>query len=127
MPDPDPLEPPIGYKRQPSLAEQIREMVRSERLRQEMDSAGVETFEESDDFDVGDDFDPTSPYEADFEPLGDVIARKRADEAAEADKAAAGSPPPEPLDRAAERPIEAPKGPKSKPPKGAAPLVPDDD
>lgn len=66
--DPTPMEPPVGYSRQPSLSEQIREMVRSEKLRQEAEAAGMETFEEADDFDVGDDYDPTSPYENDFDP-----------------------------------------------------------
>jgi len=63
-----PIAPPVGYKKQPSLAEQIRLMVRSERLRQEALAAGAETFEEADDFDVGDDFEPSSPYEEVFEP-----------------------------------------------------------
>lgn len=68
IPDPTPMAPPIGYKRQPSLAEQIRAMVRSEKLRQEAEEAGAETFDEADDFDVGDDYDPRSPYEHDFDP-----------------------------------------------------------
>lgn len=66
--DPTPMEPPLGYVRQPSLAEQIRDMVRGEKLRMEAEAAGMETFEESDDFDVGDDYDPHSPYENDFDP-----------------------------------------------------------
>lgn len=68
QPDPTPMAPPIGYNRQPSLAERIRAMVVSEKLKQEAIEAGFETFEESDDFDVGDDYDPTSPYEEVFEP-----------------------------------------------------------
>lgn len=66
--DPTPEEPPIGYNPQPSLALQIREMVRSEKLRLEAEEAGLETFEEADDFEVGDDFDISSPYENDFDP-----------------------------------------------------------
>lgn len=66
--NPVPLEPPIGYKRQPSLTEQIRDMVRSEKLAQETRDAGFETFEEGDDFDVQDDFDPRSPFEYNFDP-----------------------------------------------------------
>lgn len=63
------LEPPIGYKKQKSLAEQIREQVRSEHLRQAALAAGAETFEEADDFDIpDDDFDPKSPYEEVFDP-----------------------------------------------------------
>lgn len=50
-----PQEPPIGYKRQPSMVEIVQEAIRSERLKREAEDAGFETFEESDDFDVGDD------------------------------------------------------------------------
>lgn len=68
--DTTPIAPPIGFREHPSMAEVIRDMVRSERLRQEAEAAGVETFEEADDFDVGDDddFDPSTPYENDFDP-----------------------------------------------------------
>lgn len=67
--DPTPIAPPIGYKKSPTIAEQIRTMIRSEKLRQEAEEAGYESFEEADDFDVGDDFDPKSPYEEVFEPM----------------------------------------------------------
>lgn len=67
-PDPTPMAPPIGYKKQPSMVDHIRQMVRSEQLRAHADSLGMETFEEADDFDVGDDYEPNSPYENDFEP-----------------------------------------------------------
>lgn len=66
--DPLPLEPPIGYKRTPPLAEQIRAMVRGEALAHAARNSGKETFEEADDFDVDDDFDPQAPYEEVFEP-----------------------------------------------------------
>lgn len=71
IPDPTPMQPPIGYNRQPSLAEQMRAMILSEQLAQEARAAGHETFEEADDFDVGDDFDAErhSPYEANFDPM----------------------------------------------------------
>lgn len=68
MPSPLPIAPPLGYRKSPTLAEQIRAMVISEKLKQEAQAAGAETFEEADDFDVDDDFDPTSPYEVDFDP-----------------------------------------------------------
>lgn len=87
LPDPTPIAPPIGYRRQPSLAEQIRQMVRSEKLAQELDARGVETFEEADDFDVGDDYDPQSPYEATFEPTPIPELRRRQAEAEAADQA----------------------------------------
>ena len=67
VPDPTPVAPPVGYVRHVPLAEQIRNMVRSEALRQAAEQAGAETFEEADDFDV-EDFDPRSPYEEVFEP-----------------------------------------------------------
>lgn len=71
--DPTPMAPPVGYKRQPSLSEQIREMVRSERLAMEAASAGFETLEEADDFDIPDDpIDPRTPYEAHFDPLPEM-------------------------------------------------------
>lgn len=66
-PDPTVIAPPVGFIKQPSLTEQIRAMVRSEALRQEAEAAGAETFEEADDFDVPD-FDPSSPYENEFDP-----------------------------------------------------------
>lgn len=68
IPDPTPMDPPIGYKKQPSMFEQMRELIKSEKLRAAAEEAGVETFEEGDDFDVGDDFDPESPYEHNFDP-----------------------------------------------------------
>lgn len=81
-----PMAPPVGYKRTPSLAEQIREMVRSERIAAELEAQGVETFAEADDFNVGDDIDPRSPYEEYFEPtpLEELIARERAEREAQA-------------------------------------------
>lgn len=65
--DPTPMALPIGYKKPPTMAEQVAKLVRSEQLRQAAESAGQETFEDADDFDVGDDYDPHSPYEETFE------------------------------------------------------------
>lgn len=67
--DGTPVAPPIGYQKTVPLHLQIREMVRSEALRQAAESADMETFEEADDFDIPDDpVDPKSPYENDFDP-----------------------------------------------------------
>lgn len=66
-PDPTPIAPPVGYVRSPTIAEQIRTMVRSEQLRAVADASGMDTFEEADDFDIGDDYDPRSPWEEQFE------------------------------------------------------------
>lgn len=65
--DPTPVAPPVGYKKQPTIWEQQRALIRSELSRQ-AEAQGFESFEESDDFEVGDDYDPKTPYEADFEP-----------------------------------------------------------
>lgn len=67
--DPTPMAPPIGYKKTPSMVEIVRDMVRGERLRQEALESGHETFEEAEDFEIGDDPDLLrSPYENDHEP-----------------------------------------------------------
>lgn len=72
IPDPTPMAPPIGYKKQPSMQELIRDMIKNERIASELAAQGIETFEEADDFDIPDDpVDPSTPYEADFE--GDAL------------------------------------------------------
>lgn len=90
IPDSVPMAPPVGYKEQPSMVEVIRKMVRDEALQRELDELGVETFEEADDFEIGDDGeDLKSGHENDFDPpIREVIAegkkeiaRKRALEA----------------------------------------------
>lgn len=67
VPDPTPMSMPSGFKRPETLAEQVQRLVRTQVSRQ-AEEAGFETFEDSEDFDVDDDFDPTSPYEAFFDP-----------------------------------------------------------
>lgn len=112
VPDPTPLAPPIGYKKQPSMVEIVREMVRSERLKQEAEASGHESFEDSEDFDVGDDPDLLhSPWENDFDPpLNELIkagrealAKKKAPEANVRGVEGGDPPPPVP-------PKDEPKG-----------------
>lgn len=106
VPDPTPLAPPVGYKKQPSMVEIVRDMVRSERLKHEAEASGHETFEESEDFDIGDDGDDlTSGYENDFDPpVREILS--------EVEKSK--TPPP--------APPEAPKAPSAGPsPEGAKP------
>lgn len=67
-PDPTPHHAAMRISKRQSLSDQIREMVRSERLAQAALTAGHETFEEADDFEVGDDWEPSSQYEEVFEP-----------------------------------------------------------
>lgn len=97
--DPRPMAPPIGYNRQPSLVDQIREMVRSEHLARAAAAAGAETFEEADDFDVQDDYDLQSPWENEFDPpvveiyeAGRQVLAEKEKEAAEAAKKPPGKP-----------------------------------
>lgn len=91
VPDPVPMAPPIGYKKQPSMVEIVRDMVRGEKLRLEALEAGSETFEESEDFDVGDEnaIELRSGYENDFDPPLVEIAK----EVEIARKSAANAPP----------------------------------
>lgn len=69
IPNSTPMEPPIGYKKQPSIFDQVRALVRSDQLKKEAMDAGMETFEEADDFDLDEDEDPHSKYENDFDPI----------------------------------------------------------
>ena len=62
------MELPSGFKRPETLAEQVQRLVRTT-VSREAHLAGAETFEESEDFDVGDETDPATPYEAHFDPI----------------------------------------------------------
>lgn len=122
FPDPTPVAPPLGYVKQDSLAKKMREMIMSEQLKAAAREAGVETFEEADDFNVGDDYDPTSPWEEEFDPpMAPEPAPTREDfiaDMAEAFKRATSVPLPE-----QETPPEEPKG-GGTPPQPAAPAAP---
>lgn len=75
LPDPVPMSPPVGYRREPTLGEMIQQFVRSEQLRAQAEAEGFDTFEEADDFDIPDDpLDPLTPWEEHFEPAGDGAA-----------------------------------------------------
>jgi len=67
IPDPTPVEMPLGYHRPPSLQETMARYMRSAELLAQQQ--GAETFEEAEDFDVGEDFDPSSPWEREFDPV----------------------------------------------------------
>lgn len=67
--DPVPMAPAIGHVKTKSMMEIVREMVQSEHLRRAAEEEGFETFEESEDFDTGDDdIDVRSQWENDFDP-----------------------------------------------------------
>lgn len=115
IPDPTPIAPPLGYKRQPSIFEQMRQMVLSDRLAAEAAAAGAETFEEADDFEVGDDVDPRSGWENDYDPPIRQVVDDGAKALAERLNNPAGTPPPpEPVP--ASPPVPGPAGPAVTPP-----------
>lgn len=62
FPDPTPVEMPLGFKRPPSLQEEIQRLIRVQ-MSQLAQEDGYESFEEADDFEVDEDPDPLSPYE----------------------------------------------------------------
>lgn len=105
IPDSTPIAPPIGLLKPPTITEQIRSMIRSEKFHDHFNQ-GHETFEEADDFDIPDDdvqFD--TDYEAEFEPVRELQARKEIEEKEREivkdteKKAARPKPPPEPKPR----------------------------
>jgi len=65
LPNPVPMQPPVGYVKRPSIAEQMRAMI--QQVSYEASMAGQETEEEANDFDVDEDFEPESPWEHEFE------------------------------------------------------------
>lgn len=125
IPDPTPMAPPVGYKRAPTMVEIIRQQIQGEKLAQAAREMGKETWEEADDFDVGDDFDPSSPWEEQYDPVGYAPGALQAHEkrflaaqAAKAAQTAEGRPgepasPPAP----AEQSPKGDTGPKAPPPK----------
>lgn len=63
IPDPTPIAIPAGITRPPTLQETIQRFIRNDAIRRHLETQGIETFEEADDFDVPDNLDPSSPYE----------------------------------------------------------------
>lgn len=59
---------PTGFKRPETLAEQVQRLVRTS-VSAYAEANGQETFEESEDFDVDDDFDFRTPFEEEFDPI----------------------------------------------------------
>lgn len=104
--DPTPIAPPIGYKKQPSMVEIVRDMVRSEKLKAEAEAAGFESFEEADDFDIPDDpVQLRSPWENDFDPSVEELM------SAGREALAKRSPPDSPPSPQATPPVPPPDGP----------------
>lgn len=97
-PNPYPLEPPVGYRKQPTIAETMRQMIRQ--ASEEAKMAGAETEEEANDFDIDDEFDPSTPYEHDFEP--DPVLERMIALQSKPPKAAPAEPAPTPSAKPAE-------------------------
>lgn len=94
VPDPVPVAPPVGYQRQPTMVELIRDMIKRQASELAAEK-GHETFEEAEDFDV-EDVDPSSPYEEFFEPTPlEELNRRRAAAIMEEEKPKDPPPPPE--------------------------------
>lgn len=122
IPDPVPMAPPIGYQKQPSMVEHIRALVQSEHLRRAAIEAGAETFEEADDFEIGEDELPNTPWEAEFEPVSELRRRAREAEAAEKSGGSGGTPPPvAPQAEPGARSPAAPPATPPQPPEGSQP------
>lgn len=95
--DPTPISVPVRFTTPESEVDRLRRFLRSEQLSRELDAQGFDTAEEADDFDVGDDYDPTSPYEEVFDvpdevflPLSERARASGPDDGPEDRKAKAG-------------------------------------
>lgn len=67
-PDPDPTVLQVTTPEPESLEQRIARLVGDARIQADISNAGFETFEEADDFEMDDDdFDPRSPWEANFD------------------------------------------------------------
>lgn len=72
-PDGVPMQPPVGYRAEPTISELIKMFVRRE-LSQVADQHEFDSFEEAEDFDIEDDpVDPLTPYERVFDPPKPLI------------------------------------------------------
>lgn len=61
--DDTPVAIPLRFSRPPSRMEEMKQLLRLAQYEAMTSGRMYETPQEADDFDVGDDFDPTTPYE----------------------------------------------------------------
>lgn len=75
--NPTPMQPPVGYRPQPSLLDTIREQIKAHHLANlDMEP---ETEDEADDFEISDDpVDPHSPWENDHIPSLKTVKERAA-------------------------------------------------
>lgn len=104
-PDPRPFAPTVGVRPKETLEERMRRMIRDE-MSYVAEQQGMETFEESDDFDVDDEHDPASMYEIPWEPVFEPRnpAPPRPEVAAAESKAVSTSAKPTPPKKGSEAP-----------------------
>lgn len=78
-PDLTPHSLPVKLKRPLTLSEEVAKVIRMQRMIEAINVPGVETFEESNDFDIPDDpDDPKTPWEEDYEgKFDEEIAMER--------------------------------------------------
>lgn len=78
VPDKTPVELPIGAQRPESLEQMIARMVQNKFVQAEMQDKGLETFEEADDFEVGENTEFTSEHEVkEMQPEYPVVDRRK--------------------------------------------------
>lgn len=92
--DPRPMALPSGFRRPPSLIDQMRLMIRRE-MSEAAQANGRETFEEANDFDVDDEADdPTTPWEHAADGHDELQEELREADLAQAARRAGYRPPP---------------------------------
>lgn len=73
LPDPTPLELPIGFTRPPTLDELVARLVIDPAVQRELQKVDIETEEEANDFTIDDELpDPTSPYQSEDQTVTDA-------------------------------------------------------
>lgn len=79
FPDPTPVTRAVNIRAKIGTLEEMRRAYHLIRL--EAEAHQIETPEDADDFDVGDDFDPASPFEHDFDnvPVADLVQQAPVD------------------------------------------------
>lgn len=66
MMDPKPRAVPIGFEKPEPLEAMLARVLRNQRTIDALARAGKESFDEANDFEVGEDYDPKSPHEEHF-------------------------------------------------------------
>lgn len=91
IPDPTPVSIPAHMRH--IERDHIRDIIRQE-LSRHAENVGFESWEDADDFDVGDDYDPSSPYEEEFDPqTGESLWSRSVDSGFQSGPAGSGHDP----------------------------------